>query len=122
MTNHLKRVAEIFENNPGIIFQSFTVDPGRDDVATLNRYAIQNSINESQWQLLTGDKKEIYDLARINLKLAVAEGNGGEEDFIHTDKLVLLDRQQRIRGYYPGTDPLSVKQLINDIKTLENEN
>ncbi len=122
MTNHLKLVAGNFENNQEIIFQSFTVDPERDDVTRLKQYAIKNSIDESQWQLVTGSKKEIYDLARKNFKVTVAEGNGGNEDFIHTDKLVLLDRQQRIRGYYPGTDPLSVKQLINDIKTLENEN
>jgi protein SCO1/2 len=78
-------------------------------------------VDESNWELLTGNKKEIYKLARNGFMIVATDGDGGPNDFIHSEKLVLVDKQKRIRGYYDGTSGREVDQLIEDIKKLKNE-
>lgn len=97
---------------------SFTVDPAHDDPNILNQYATKHGIH---WQLITGDKPSLYRLARNGFRLIATEGDGGPTDFIHSDQLVLLDGQSRIRGYYEGTDAAAVDMLIHDIKQLKHE-
>jgi len=119
MTNNLKKVQEQFGSNIQIL--SFTVDPEHDTPEKLSRYAKHNSILQLNWQFITGDKKVIYKLARRGFKLAAAGGDGGPEDFIHSNKLVLVDGKQRIRGYYDGTSAVEVKNMMRDISKLQNE-
>jgi protein SCO1 len=121
MTKNLKTVQASFLNDPGILIQSFTVDPERDNVDRLANYASQFSIGGDQWSLLTGDKKEIYRLARKSFLVTATDGDGGPEDFIHSDKLVLIDAQKRIRGFYDGTSVSETRQLIKDINKLKNQ-
>lgn len=121
MTKNLKKVQETYEDDPEIIFRSFTVDPERDSPVQLKKYAARFSINTNNWSLLTGDKKEIYKLARNSFMVVATDGDGGPQDFIHSEKLVLVDKQKRIRGYYDGTSDKEVNQLINDIKKLQYE-
>ena len=118
MTKSLKKVQEAFANDALIYITSFTVDPENDSAAQLKHYAKRFNIDNTNWQLLTGDKKEIYKLARNDFMVVATDGDGGETDFIHSDKLVLIDKQKRIRGYYDGTDEKEVTQLIKDIKKL----
>jgi protein SCO1/2 len=87
----------------------------------LQKYAQRFSINTRQWQLLTGSKQAIYKLARNSFEIVATDGDGGPDDFIHSEKLVLVDRQRRIRGYYDGTDDTAIKNLIRDIKKLQHE-
>ena len=122
MTNNLKKVEEAFKYDEGIIFNSISVDPENDNAAQLNSFAQPYHINSSNWQLLTGDKKEIYKLARNSFLVVAADGDGGPNDFIHSEKVILIDKQRRIRGYYEGTSEKEMKNLITDIKKLENEN
>ena len=122
MTSNIKKVEEKYKNDDEIIFNSFSVDPEGDNVAQLNSYAHLYDIHSSNWQLLTGNKKEIYKLARNSFLVVAAEGDGGPKDFIHSDKVTLVDKQQRIRGYYDGTSEKEIKELITDIKKLKNEN
>jgi protein SCO1 len=122
MTRSLKRVQDKFSSDKNIHILSFTVDPERDDAAQLKKYALQFGINANQWTLLTGDKKELYKLARNGFMIAATDGDGGPDDFIHSEKLVLLDAQRRIRGYYDGTNEKEVNKLLNDIKKLKHEN
>jgi len=121
MTNSLKKVQQAFKEDE-ILIRSFSVDPERDSVAQLRKYAGQFGINTSNWELLTGDKKEIYKFARNGFMIVATDGDGGPNDFIHSEKLVLIDKQKRIRGYYDGTSGNQVKQLIADIKKLKHEN
>ena len=79
------------------------------------------NIDNSNWHLLTGDKKEIYRLARNSFFIVATDGDGGPADFIHSEKLVLIDKQKRIRGYYEGTNEREVQRLIHDIKKLREE-
>jgi len=122
MTSNLKLVQDAFKNDDNVVIISFTVDPETDTAGRLKWYANHFSINTSKWNLLTGDKKDIYKLARESFYVSAGDGDGGPDDFIHSDKLVLIDKQKQIRGYYTGTEKNDVEKLIHDIKKLENEN
>jgi len=120
MTRSLKKVKEIYSNETQLLISSFSVDPERDSVSHLKQYAEKMNIRDN-WSLLTGDKKEIYKLARNSFMVTATDGDGGELDFIHSELLVLVDKQKRIRGFYNGTIPSEVDELIRDISRLKNE-
>lgn len=120
MTNSLKKVQESFSRDE-ILIRSFSVDPERDDPRQLRWYAGKFGINTANWELLTGEKKDIYKLARNGFLIVATDGDGGPNDFIHSEKLVLVDKQKRIRGYYDGTSNKEVSRLIQDIKKLSHE-
>jgi protein SCO1 len=122
MTAQLKRVQDAYKESDDVLINSFTVDPERDSAAQLKWYSNRFGIDNNNWQMLTGDKKEIYKLARNSFLIVATDGDGGPGDFIHSEKLVLIDKQRRIRGYYQGRDKKSVDQLIIDIKKLKDEN
>ncbi|HEX7905164.1 MAG TPA: SCO family protein [Chitinophagaceae bacterium] len=122
MTNSLKKVQAAWQGDKEILINSFTVDPERDSVAQLKKYCRQFGINTTNWDLLTGDKKDIYKLARNSFMIVATDGDGGPDDFIHSDKLVLIDKQKRIRGYYDGTSNEDINHLITDIKKVKDEN
>jgi len=121
MTSQLTRVQAAFPNNRNFEIVSYTVDPDRDSAGALQEYAERFKADTAQWKFITGPKKTLYDLARYEYFLPVEPGNGNSEDFIHSDQMVLLDRQSRVRGYYNGTDSAAVDSLIVDIKTLLQE-
>lgn len=100
---------------------SFTVDPQNDTPEVLQKYAQDRDIDTRQWNLVTGAKKDLYRYARKELTLMATDGDGGPRDFIHSDRLVLLDKNNYIRGYYDGTEASEVRQLITDIKKLLKE-
>ena len=118
MSSQMKRVQEKFKDDPGILLLSFTVNPSKDSVAALKRYATLYDAFPGKWYFLTGDKKPIYDLARYGFFVTTMEGDGGPNDFIHSEKLILLDSDLRIRGYYNGTDYEDVNRLMEEILVL----
>jgi len=102
--------------NPAFIqFISFSVDPERDSVSVLKSYGDRFGINPEIWWLLTGPKKQIYDFSINELKLGLADGEGVDSNFIHTQKLVLLDKEHVVRGYYNGLDSVDLAKLANDM-------
>ena len=123
MTKNLEKVHQFYQKNENILILSHTVWPEMDSVSILFDYAENHNANHDTWRFLTGDKKELYRLAR-NDYLVVPDVNdpnyqhGGEADFIHTENVVLVDQFQRIRGYYDGTSEEDIKRLINDIARL----
>jgi protein SCO1/2 len=121
MTASIKRVQEKYAEDPALYFTSITVDPDRDNATRLKEYTRERGINTDNWDLLTGTKKEIYALARNSFLIVATDGDGGPDDFIHSEKLVLIDSKKRIRGFYDGTSESEVNQLIIDIKKLKNE-
>lgn len=118
LTASLKKIQEQYRSSNRLLFCSFTVDPERDSATALKQYAVRFGLDTRNWQLLTGRKKDIYKLARNSFMVVATDGDGGPTDFIHTEKLVLIDQQKRIRGYYTGTDDAEVQQLIADIRKL----
>ena len=120
MTANLKLIQQSMDGDSTILINSFSIDPERDSVAKLAQYARRFEIDR-HWNLLTGEKKVVYQLARKRFMVDATEGDGGPNDFIHSDKFVLIDQSGRIRGYYKGTDESEVKQLILDIQKLKEE-
>jgi protein SCO1/2 len=115
----MKLVQKAFPNDSQVRLISLTVDPYHDNPAKLKRYSTLKNIEVAQWQLGTGSKPDLYGFARHGLFITTTDGDGGVGDFIHSDKVILIDRQDHIRGYYDGTDPDDVKQLIKDISRLK---
>jgi protein SCO1/2 len=122
MTRNLKHVQDLYNDEPSVQIFSYTVDPKRDSSARLAAYADKFAIQLGQWQFITGDKKDLYRLARNAYRLSATDGDGGPGDFIHSENLVLVDQKGRIRGYYDGTDRKQVDQLITDIAKLKKSN
>jgi len=116
MMRNLEQVQKSFGNDDEVMINSFSVDPGRDSVQRLLSYAAQMGIKTENWNMLTGDKKDIYRLARKSFLVVATDGDGGETDFIHSDKVILLDTKKHIRGFYDGTNAAEIAQLIKDIK------
>ncbi len=118
MSSQLKRVQQSFLNDPSVILVSHTVDPEYDTTAVLSDYAKQYGAQYGKWFLLNGPKDKLYNLARKGYVLPVQDGDGGPEDFVHSDRIVLVDKLGRIRGYYNGTDPLKVDTLVMETRLL----
>ena len=118
MTKQMNRVYDEFIDNKDISFLSHTVMPVADSVPVLKQYATDLGINADKWNFVTGDKKQIYNLARKTYFAAVTEGDGGVNDFVHTENFVLVDKEKRLRGFYDGTSKEDVDRLITDIYTL----
>ena len=119
MTRNMLKIQKKTINNPNIMLLSFSVTPKIDSVAQLKKYALEKGINDSKWNLLTGDKKQIYKLARESY-FVVKEGQGNNS-MIHTENFVLIDPDKRIRGFYDGTNDEEIQVLMNDIDILEEE-
>lgn len=121
MVKHMYLVQEEFRSDSDVHLVSHSVFPEQDSVPVLAEYAEQYGIERAHWTLLTGDKREIYDLARKSYFAVTTEGNGGKTDFIHTENFVLVDKDFRLRGFYDGTNKTDVQQLIRDIYLLKQE-
>jgi protein SCO1/2 len=121
MSNQMERVAGTFKGNTQLHFLSHTVKPSEDSVSVLKSYAEFHNADPKVWHFVTGDKKAIYEMARVSYLSAVSEGDGGPDDFVHTQFFTLIDPERRIRGFYDGTDSVEVNKLIDDIYVLMNE-
>ena len=120
MNYNLKGVTEKYRDDAQVKFLSFTVDPEKDSVAALAAYAQKEAADSSQWWFLTGNKDSIYALAR-NGYLVPAAGGKTAADFFHSQDLMLIDHEKRIRGIYDGLDESDVKKLCDEIDVLEHE-
>lgn len=118
MTTNLVEVQKAIINNPKVMLLSHTVFPETDSVPVLKAYAIKNGVIDSKWNLVTGDKKEIYTMARKSY-LAVKLGKPEQlYDMVHTENFVLVDQKKRVRGFYDGTKKEDIQKLISDINYL----
>ena len=118
MTKNMYQLQEELKNDNEILLLSHTVIPEVDTVEQLKEYAIENNVDDSKWNLLTGDKKQIYELARKSY-LAVEDSNFNEFDMIHTENFMLIDKEKQIRGFYDGTNSEEINRLLKDIEILK---
>ena len=118
MTKNMYQLQEELKNDNQILLLSHTVIPEVDTVEQLKKYAIENNVDDSKWNLVTGDKKQIYDLARKSY-LAVEDSNFNEYDMIHTENFMLIDKEKQIRGFYDGTNSEDINRLLKDIEILK---
>lgn len=125
MNDQMQRVQAAFKDESNFRILSFTVNPEVDTVEQMKRFAQEHKAIAGKWHFLTGDKTKLYEAARkyfFLLKKSEVENQGDVgSDFIHTNNFVLVDKEQRIRGYYDGTNPKEVDKLINDAKLILKE-
>ena len=118
MTKNLAEVQAAIKNNPKVMLLSHSVFPETDSVPVLKEYALKHGVIDSKWNLVTGDKKEIYTMARKSY-LAIKLGKTEElYDMVHTENFVLVDQKRRVRGFYDGTKKEDMTRLIEDINFL----
>lgn len=121
MAYNMSELQEYYKNDDDIMFLSHSVTPVIDSVSVLKEYALKKGVIDGKWNVTTGPKKHIYDLARKSYFAVLDEGNGDENDFIHTEQFVLIDKERRIRGFYDGTNKEDMQKLKDDIKVLKKE-
>lgn len=121
MTHNMAKIQKEFNEDDSVMLLSHSVTPEIDSVSVLRDYADRKGVIDAKWNVTTGDKKHIYELARKNYFAVVDEGDGGAQDFIHTENFILVDKKRRIRGYYDGTQDEEMDRLIGDIKILQKE-
>ena len=119
MTDNMYEIQKRIITDDEVMLLSHTVTPEIDTVAQLKRYAKEKGVNASKWNLVTGDKKQIYELARKSYLAVKDNGNGGPFDMIHTENFMLIDKERQIRGFYDGTNPEDIERLLDDIKILK---
>ena len=122
MTDHMYDIQKEIMADNDVLLLSHSVTPKIDSVAQLKKYAKLHGVIDAKWNLVTGDKKQIYNLARKSYLAVKTEGNGDQYDMIHTENFVLIDKKRQIRGFYDGTKPEAIKQLLNDINSLKKRN
>lgn len=118
MIDGMREIQQEFLKEENLRLVSFTVNPEIDSPEVLKHYAHNRNVNTKQWNFVTGEKRELYRYARKELNLTATDGDGGLQDFIHSDRLVLIDQENYIRGYYDGTETAEVRQLASDITKL----
>ena len=120
MTDNMKLVQDEYIDDNNIMLLSLSVTPDIDNIEVLKNYAIEKGVNDLKWNITTGSKKHIYELARKSYFAVVDQGDGGLQDFIHTPNFVLVDTKKQIRGIYDGTEDKEISRLIKDINILKN--
>lgn len=121
MTSNMATVQKSFIEDNEVMFLSHSVTPIIDSVSVLREYADLKGVIDSKWNLATGSKQHIYELARKSYFAVLNEGDGELQDFIHTEKFILIDKKRQIRGFYDGTNIEEMERLKNDIVQLKEE-
>lgn len=118
MSNNMEKLQSTFLDDADVMFLSLSVTPELDSIPILKTYAQKHGAVNGKWNITTGDKKHIYNLARKSYFAVVNEGDGGIQDFIHTPNFILVDKQKQIRGVYDGTKNDEIERLVSDMKKL----
>lgn len=121
MSTHLTEVQKAFEKDDSLLILSHSVNPLHDTAAVLMNYSGTYGAIKNKWHLLTGNKKDIYDLAKFSYLVNALEDDGTPEGFLHSELFLLIDKQGRMRGMYDGTDKAQVNRLIADVRMLKTE-
>jgi len=121
MTTHMARIQEHIKNDPEVMLLSHTVTPEIDSVPQLKKYAVEKGVLDEKWNLVTGDKKHIYALARKSYLAVKTAGTGDAYDMIHTENFMLIDKKRQIRGFYDGTNAEDIERLLKDLSALKKE-
>ena len=118
MSKEMARVNDMFRDEPQVQLMSISIDPEYDTPQILKKYADEHQAIPGKWHFLSGPKLETFQLARCGFVLPALDGNGVPDDFVHSDKFMLIDEEGRIRGYYSGTTREQVDLLMLETKIL----
>jgi protein SCO1/2 len=119
MTENMRWLQDQLDGDPEVLLLSHSVTPEIDSVPRLKEYALEKGVDDARWNLVTGDKKHIYELARKSYLAVKTDGDGGPFDMIHTENFILVDRERRIRGTYDGTKMEDMERLLGDLEILK---
>ena len=119
MTKNMVEIQNHIVNEDDVMLLSHTVTPEIDSGPQLKKYALEEGVLDNKWNLVTGDKKQIYELARKSYLAVKTDGDGGPFDMIHTENFILVDKERRIRGFYDGTNPEEIEKLMGDLEILK---
>lgn len=119
MTKNMAAIQAKIIDDPEVLLLSHSVTPQRDSVPQLKKYALEKGVIDTKWNLVTGPKKDIYELARKSYLAVKTDGDGGPFDMIHTENFILVDKEKRIRGYYDGTKKEDIEKLLKDLEILK---
>jgi protein SCO1/2 len=119
MTTNMAGIQEQIKDDRDVLLLSHSVTPELDSVAQLKKYALEKGVMDHKWNLVTGPKKEIYELARKSYLAVKTDGDGGPYDMIHTENFILVDKEKRIRGFYDGTKTEDMEKLMEDLAILK---
>ena len=120
MTKNMATIQGNILDDNDVLLLSHSVTPQIDSVQQLKKYALEKGVVDAKWNLVTGDKKQIYELARKSYLAVKTDGDGGPFDMIHTENFILVDKEKRIRGFYDGTNPEEIEKLLEDLAVLKN--
>lgn len=124
MNKQIQSVAEGYIREENIRFLTVSIDPESDSVPVLAKYAQAYDADLNKRTFATGNKKEIYDWVFNDLLLATEQRGS---DFIHDDKVVIIDMSHRIRSILPtrgktNTERLElIRHIKDDIENLKYE-
>lgn len=119
MTKNMVAIQDEILNDEEVMLLSHSVTPDIDSVPQLKKYALEKGVVDSKWNLVTGNKQQIYELARKSYMAVKTDGDGGPYDMIHTENFILVDKERRIRGFYDGTDSGEMEKLLGDLEILK---
>ncbi|MFD0796106.1 SCO family protein [Maribacter chungangensis] len=119
MTKNMASIQEKILDDPQVMLLSHSVTPQIDSVPQLKKYALEKGVVDTKWNLVTGNKKDIYELARKSYLAVKTDGDGGPYDMIHTENFILVDKERRIRGFYDGTKEEDIEKLLEDLNVLK---
>ncbi len=119
MTKNMGEIQSKILKDTNVLLLSHSVTPDIDSVAQLKKYALEKGVIDTKWNLVTGSKKEIYELARKSYLAVKTDGDGGPFDMIHTENFILIDKEKRIRGFYDGTKTEDIEKLLSDLEILK---
>ena len=118
MQDNMLEIQKAFKDNSNVLLLSHTVMPHIDSVPVLKKYALEKGVIDAKWNLVTGDKKDIFYIARKSYLAVKTETEGELYDMVHTENFILVDEQKRVRGFYDGTNKEEIARLIGDIQFL----
>ncbi|MFY8188392.1 MAG: SCO family protein [Flavobacterium sp.] len=121
MQDNMVLVQNRFKNDPNVKLLSHTVMPHIDSVPVLKAYSIEKGVIDSKWNLVTGDKKDIFYIARKSYLAVKTESEAEMYDMVHTENFILVDEKRRIRGFYDGTKTEDIQRLMEDVQFLSDE-
>jgi protein SCO1/2 len=121
MHRNLLKVYDKYKDNPEVKLASHTIDVKYDTPSRMKEYAHKLGVTGEQWEFLWGTRDSIYAIAERNYLVTVGADNKAAGGFIHQGYLVLVDKHRRVRGYYDGTVEEQVKQLMDDMDVLLEE-
>jgi len=121
MTDNMKVIQERLKNDSEVMLLSHSVTPEIDSVAQLKKYALEKGVDPAKWNLVTGDREQIYTLARKSYLAVKDYPESQPYGMIHTENFILVDKKKRIRGIYDGTVSEEIEKLLEDIEILKRE-